>query len=284
MQKKHALVVGVDHYSNLEEQYQLSGCVNDAKLVKRVLIDRFGFVGSEITELHNASAGRAGILGEMKRLVDEIDKDDSVFFHFSGHGSRRTSADPEEASGMDSTIMPSDSGRDPLPNLDIVDDEIHEWLRRLSTKTRSITLTFDCCHSGTITRAARRATVRTVEADTRSLAEMGVDVSQLPHKKKAQQRNVAPGGWLAISNAYVVMSGCRDDEYSYEFENQQGNDLVKNGALTYFLTNALTTAKPGETYRDVFERASQGVTAKFPEQHPQIVGADDRNIFDITGA
>lgn len=279
MPAKHALIVGVDEYSNLDKKYQLSGCVNDAKLIKSVLIDHFNFDKQSITELHNAKASREGIVTEMGKLVEKVAKDDIVIFHFSGHGSRRTSASLEEASGKDSTIMPSDSGRDPLPNLDIIDDEIHEWLGHLSKKTKYITLTFDCCHSGTITRDVFSETVRAVEDDNRTLEQMGIDPATLPKSNKTATRDVGAGGWLALSDAYVVISGCRDNEYSHEFTQEDGGETIRNGALTHFLTNALTRAKPGTTYRDVFEIARQGVNARFPTQNPQIEGAQDREIF-----
>lgn len=281
MHARHALLIGIDEYSNLEERYQLYGCVNDAMLVKRVLVDHFNFAGPDITELHNAAATRAGILGAMDQLVDCVNEDDIVVFHFSGHGSQRTSANLEEGTGMDSTIMPADSGRDPLPNLDIIDDEIHEWLGRLSARTRYITLTFDCCHSGTITRDVFGARTRSVKADTRSLADMGIDTSQLPRQATPRKREVGPSGWLALSNSYVVLSGCRDNELASEYDREDGGEKIRHGALTYFLTKGLMRAKPGTTYRDIFEPVRREVSTAFSDQHPQIEGAQDREVFGI---
>lgn len=279
MQAKHALIVGVDKYGNLDPKYELSGCVNDAKLMKSILVDHFRFDESSITSLHNEDASQDGILAQMNRLADDVGKDDIVLFHYSGHGSTRTSADPSEASGMDSTIMPTDSGRHPKPNLDISDKDINAWLERLTRKTRNITLIFDCCHSGTITRDAFGGKVRAVEDDNRSLEEMGIDPANVPKPTKAATREVGPSGWLTLSDAYVVMSGCRDDECSYEYTDVDGGEEITNGALTYFLTNALTRAKPGTTYRDVFELARQQVNATYPAQNPQIEGTQDREIF-----
>jgi hypothetical protein len=286
LRAKYALIIGIDEYSNFEEKYQLSGCVNDAKLMKSVLIDHFNFKEAEITELHNAAAGQQGILQAMEQVHERVKKDDIVVFHFSGHGSQRTSVNPDEGTGMNSTITPADSGCvDPFPNLDIIDDVINDWLGRLASKTRYITLTFDCCHSGTITRdafgASGGAKARNVPADRRSLAAMGVDPNQLTAVSRNKSRATGSGGWLALSDSYVVMSGCRDDEFSYEFESEVGDQLIKNGALTHFLTNALLRARPGSTYRDVFELARQGVNTKFPDQHPQIEGAQDREIYGV---
>lgn len=280
--KKHALLIGIDEYSNFEEQYQLRGCVNDAKLMKSVLVDHFNFNESLITELHNAAASQQGILDAMENLVKQIEQDDIVVFHFSGHGSQRKSADESEGTGMNSTISTADSGyMDPYPNLDIIDNVINEWLTRLASKTRYISLTFDCCHSGTITRDALGARARGLPEDKRSRSAMGVNKTQMLPATRSRGDTSKPSGWLALNDNYVVMSGCRDDEYSYEFETEGGGEPIRNGALTHFLTNALLTAKPGSTYRDIFELARNGVNSKFNAQHPQIEGSQDREIFGV---
>lgn len=278
MPGKHALIIGIDAYSNLDAQYQLSGCVNDARLVHTILEEQFGFEADAIVSLHNEAATRSRILAEMERLVAVVGKDDIVAFHFSGHGSRRTSASPEAGSGKDSTIMPADSGRDPLPNLDIVDHEINAWLARLSATTRNISLTFDCCHSGTITRDAFAAQARFAPEDARSFAAMGIDAESLPALAPLARQADAQS-WLALSEAYVVMSGCRDNELAHEFADEGSGASVRNGALTHFLSSALLEARPGTTYRDVFDRARLRVNARFPTQNPQIEGALDRELF-----
>ncbi len=287
MPAKHALIIGINQYSNFAAEYQLSGCVNDARLIKSVLIEHFNFKEPEIVELHNAAASQKGILDAMEQLVDRVNQDDIVVFHYSGHGSQRTSADSDEGTGMDNTITPADSGCvDPYPNLDIIDNVIHQWLDRLSAKTPYITLIFDCCHSGTITRDAFGAKVRVkarrVPADRRSLPAMGVDPEKLPPMPRTRSGAGGAKRWQSLNESYVVMSGCRDDESSYEFEREEDGQFVRNGALTHFLTNALLRARPGSTYRDVFELARQNVNTMFSLQHPQVEGAQDREIFGVT--
>ncbi len=277
MAGKHALLIGVDRYSLLEDRFQLAGCVNDAKLMASVLTGRYGFAQENVIELHDQGATREAILGGMDTLLERVQADDIVVFHFSGHGSRRTTANQEKSGGKDSTIMPHDSGRSPDPNRDIVDDEIYAWLTQLAEKTRYITLTFDCCHSGTITRDVFGGAVRSVEADTRSLEDMGVSVVSLPARSKPH----AQGSWLGQSNAYVVLSGCRENEKSNEYSHGEG-DSSRNGALTVNLSKALTGAAPGSTYRDVFETVCQGVTSMFPNQHPQVEGQLDREVLGVT--
>lgn len=277
MPRKHALIIGVDRYPLLDPQYQLAGCVNDARLIRQILLQHFGFAEEDVRSLHDAQASRAAILAEMERLAESVQQDDVVFFHFSGHGSRRTSTAADEASGKDSTLMPSDSGRRPHPNLDIVDDEINAWLMRLSERTRAISLLFDCCHSGTITRDPFAARIRAAPDDSRPVAELGLALRSADRRTR---NPAATSSWAALSDAYVVMSGCRDNEYAHEFSEQRGGETIRHGALTHFLSRALLSAAPGSTWRDVFEGAQRQVNARFASQHPQIEGARDRVLFE----
>ncbi|TRY29932.1 caspase family protein [Aliiglaciecola sp. M165] len=275
MARNHALLIGIDKYPKLDPRYGLSGCVSDARLIHSILTSHFGFQANEIRELYDDDANQTAIFQAMQKLVDEAQSGDCVVFHFAGHGSQRTCLDDSEGSGMDSTIMPSDSGRGAHPNLDISDDEIGEWLEKLSTKTDNITLIFDCCHSGTITRDPWAATARGAPADTRTAQEMGLSQKQ----KHSATRDLEGGSFLPRSDAYVVISGCRDDELSNEYSLQKDGTQLRHGALTYWLSQTLIAAKPDSTYQDIFESASQQITALFPSQHPQIEGRRDRVLF-----
>ncbi len=269
---KHALIIGVDEYPNFDESKQLSGCVNDAQLLGKVLVDYFDFEPENIQQLHNSAATREGIIAAMENLLDSINTDDVVVFHFSGHGSRRRAATLSKGTGKDSTIMPCDTGRQPLPNLDIANTEINDWIARVTDKTSNLSLTFDCCHSGTVTRDAFAAKIRGIPDDDRSIEEMGISPA-------AATRSVDGTDWMTLSDRYVVISGCRDNEYSHELTQEDGGKTIHNGALTHFLVSALLKAQPGSSYRDVFEEAHRNVNTQYPSQNPQIEGAKDRELF-----
>jgi hypothetical protein len=285
MATAHALIIGIDRYPHLDPQYQLAGCVNDARLIRKVLEQRFGFAASAITSLHDEAASRAAILSAMQALLERVGPRDSVFFHFSGHGSRRRTDDPEQASGRASTIMPSDSGRDPLPNLDILDHEIGEWLQQLSARTGAISLLFDCCHSGTITRDPFAARVRAGPGDERDPGRRARALQASVDPDRAPQRRGGESSWQQLAGAYVVMSGCRDSEYAHEHRHSEAREgeadsPSSNGALTHFLARELLRASAGASYREVFEAARAQVIATYPQQHPQIEGSQDRELFD----
>ncbi len=291
MPTKHALIVGINKYPYMARKYQLSGCVNDAKLMRNTLINKFNFDRSNIVELHNEAASRDTILREMNRLIPRINKDDIVVFHYAGHGHRCSIKDgdgyTDEGSGKDNCILPSDDSK-PTRNLkkfpkgkeyrEIRDEQFNQWLTRLASKTRYITLIFDACHSATMTRSSGEGSRARSVPETDRPAQIAIVKSS---QKTAVQKKGA-GGWLALSNNYVVISGCRDMQTSKEkYFSESNGKRYKHGVLTYNLINAMNRAKPGTTYRDVFELACAGVAAKVSGQNPQIEGRLDRELFGV---
>lgn len=276
---KWALLVGINTYPNLEQRYQLNGCVNDVELMASTLHGVFKFPKPNITILRDEKATRDGILQAMNALVERVGQNDIVVMHYSGHGSTVRDREGDELDGWDETIVPSDAGRSPHPFREITDDEIYVWLLRLTQKTPYVTLVFDCCHSGTITRDPFGDPSRWLEPDERPLEELPVSPipADLVEAIREGGRDVGPSGWLPLGQRYVLIAGCHDKESSYEHPVGAG----KYGALTYFLNQELISAEPGTTYRDVFERASLQVTAAKMYQHPQMEGARDRELFGV---
>ncbi|MCI0436828.1 MAG: caspase family protein, partial [Gemmatimonadetes bacterium] len=277
---KRALSIGIDAYEKIRT---LDGCVNDVRLMRQLLVDVFGFDPSNMTLLTNDEATRVNILTALDALVDATQENDIVVIHYAGHGSQMTDLEGDEPSGLDSTIMPVNSEGWSGDNHDITDDEIHLRLLKLAMTTNFITLIFDCCHSGTITRDAFGGKARSAPADRRPPEELRVMRRRLGIElmEKSEQRKSGPSGILPLSRQYMLISGCRDEEESFEHRPEELGGETAHGALTWFLTNELRRASPGTTYRDVFERAAVRVTAANGRQHPQMEGAADREIFGI---
>jgi hypothetical protein len=270
---RRALLIGVNAYPNLGAQYQLYGCVNDVRAMASILGGNFGFSKEDVEILLEERATREGITSAMHGLVERTAPDDVVVIQYSGHGSQARAGGTEEGDLLNETIVPHDSGRGSGANRDITDDEIFAWLQALTEKTRYVTLVFDCCHSGTVTRDAFGTRGRWVEPGDRPVGAPA---------RAVRGRDVGPSGWLPRGEGYVLLAGCRDDEVSNEHRIPAGDPGQQQGALTYFLAQELVRAGSGASYRDVFERASIQVTAAYPRQHPQLEGARDRELFGIT--
>lgn len=269
----HALLIGINRYTNLDPKYELGGCVNDVELMHSVLTTHLGFAKESIQMLKDETATQAAIREAMTSLAERVNEDDIVYFHFSGHGSWREPLTEDEGTGRDSTIMPSDSGRNPLPNLDISDKEMGEWVDGLAKKTRFLTLVFDCCHSGTMTRDPFAGTARGVPGDNRSIEAMSLEPRPELYRN-VKQRSVGDDAMLPLDDAYIVISGCRNNETSKELL----SPLPRCGALTYHLAQAMSK-QPSATYREVFDFARQRITEIYPTQHPQMQGPQDRQLF-----
>ena len=277
---KRALSIGIDAYEKINH---LDGCVNDVTLMRQLLVDVFGFDSANMKLLTNGEATRVNILAALDALVAATQDNDIVVVHYAGHGSQMTDLEGDEPSGLDSTIMPVNSEGWSGENHDITDDEIHLRLLKLGQKTDYITLIFDCCHSGTITRDAFGGKARSAPPDRRPAEELRAMRRRLGIEliEKSERRENGPSGLLPLSGRYVLISGCRDEELSYEHRPEELGGETAHGALTWFLTNELRRATPGTTYRDVYERAAARVSAANSRQHPQMEGTGDREVFGV---
>ncbi|OAX36268.1 hypothetical protein K503DRAFT_695443 [Rhizopogon vinicolor AM-OR11-026] len=132
------------------QRWELKGCNNDIGNIFQPLVNQWGYHPRDITLLtdegNNPLPTRSNILYEMHRLVSHARAGDSMFVHFSGHGSQVRDADGDEVDGYDEVIFPVDYQESGV----IVDDEIHDILVKPLPAGCRLTALFDSCHSGTV--------------------------------------------------------------------------------------------------------------------------------------
>lgn len=88
---------------------------------------------------------KENMIRAMHWLVEGAQPNDSLFFHYSGHGSQTEDLDGDEDDGYDETILPVDheiAGQ-------IVDDDMHNIMVKPLPPGCRLTAIFDSCHSGT---------------------------------------------------------------------------------------------------------------------------------------
>jgi len=145
--KKKALCIGINYRG---QQAELQGCINDALNVKRFLIASYGYKENDIVMLTDNSPNPREIpnlknmIDAMHWLVHDAKPNDSLFFHFSGHGGQTKDTNGDEEDGYDEVIYPVDFktvGH-------IVDDRMHEIMVKPLPAGCRLTSIFDCCHSG----------------------------------------------------------------------------------------------------------------------------------------
>ncbi len=281
--QRHALVIGINKYPNFRAA-NLRGARNDARLIDKVLGERFGFPAANRLVLLDQQATRAGIFAAFDQILGRLGKGDLVAFFYSGHGSRMELPDATFQS-----IVPHDSGRGEHPNRDVADQEIDRWIQRLNAKTPHVTLIFDCCFSGTMTRDPFAGAPRHVEADRRPPEQMFEDgrvpeILRLSPSGSGQPpsavdgRRAEPGGlagWVRGRHQAVAVGACREDEIANEC--WAGSQAY--GIMSYGLAWWLQRAAEHTNWRDMFERMVPWVTARYRFQHPQVEGHWDQELF-----
>lgn len=88
---------------------------------------------------------KQNILRAMHWLVKDARPNDSLFFHYSGHGGQTKDLDGDEEDGYDEVIYPVDFRQ----RGHITDDEMHRIMVQPLQAGVRLTAIFDSCHSGT---------------------------------------------------------------------------------------------------------------------------------------
>jgi len=145
--RKKALCIGINYRG---QEAELKGCINDALNVKRFLCTTYGYKEEDIVMLTDDARNprqiptNRNIIEAMQWLVRDAKPNDSLFFHYSGHGGQTKDLDGDEEDGYDEVIYPVDfksAGH-------IVDDLMHEIMVKPLPAGCRLTAIFDCCHSG----------------------------------------------------------------------------------------------------------------------------------------
>ena len=264
---KYALLIGIDKYKSANVP-ALQGSVNDIRLMRELLIGKFGMLSENIMVLENEQATHQAILDAIRNhLIAKTNKGDVVVLHFSGHGSQMKDISGDEVDQLDETLVPHDSRTPGV--FDISDDEINGLLMQLTQKTKNVTFIFDSCHSGAAARGGN--TVREIEEDRRDpppAADFAISV----------RGGEGDADFRPNNSDYVLISGSLAKELSNEtvFEGR------RHGVLTWFLASALKAAPDRSTYRDVMDQVKDEVSTRFPSQHPQIEGpGQDLVVFGV---
>jgi len=290
----HALLVACTEYPNLPQRNWLIGPKNDAGLVHEYLLknvpDPVRFAPENVTLLAKDVPGASGlpthaaIKAALADLAAKVQRDDFVYLHLSGHGAQQPQAKAgDETDGLDEIFLPVDIGkwinRDAgVPNA-LVDNEIGAALDAIRDKGAFVWVVFDCCHSGTATRAAevddemerkvefadlaggdeaaRAAAIKTYD-DITAGASRGVD----ENGTRKPAFNLTPTGSEPITKGKLVaFYAAQTVETTPEMPLPKGaTDAPRFGLFTFTILSKLAE-NPDVTYRQLGQAVLQQYSA-----------------------
>ncbi|MEM7553099.1 MAG: caspase family protein [Cyanobacteria bacterium P01_A01_bin.84] len=243
--RKLALLVGINEYTNGINP--LYGCVNDVRLQQELLIRRFNFKPQDIVTLTDAQATRQNILTQFeKHLIDKAKPGDTVVFHFSGHGSRVADPDKDSPDGLNSTLIPIDSG---LPSGGGVVQDImgHTlFLLMYALKTENVTVVLDSCHSGGAKRGNFAVRSRDGGSNFQASADEFKYQEQWLKKLNLSKENFIKLRRQGIAKGVVIASAKRE-----QLAVDASFDDFSAGAFTYLFTQYLWQQPKTESVKRV---------------------------------
>lgn len=297
-----ALLIGIDKYQYIAPD--LDGCVGDVRAMRAFLMDTLKTPAERITTLTASRAGteapaelatRANIVAAFLQLADAAQKGEQIYIQYSGHGMRNDSTllPGLEADGRDEAIAPTDSGYQDPAAFYLLDKELGWLIRRITDKGTFVTMTMDCCHSASGTRALAkvRRGQRRSETGQRLGSWEGGDPRPRPDATLVapldQLRLVlaapegAPGSLLPAPRGYVLLTACREQETAKEYADAHGS----SGVFTHFLLERLAQGTAGLTYRTLVDCAAARIlelSSSRPDysfQTPQLEGDGSLIVF-----
>jgi hypothetical protein len=220
--RKRLLIVTINYTGT---EFELDGCNNDGTNLKRALRNE---AFDEVLVLSDAATSRVkptrkAIIEAMRWLVHGSRDGDSLYMHYSGHGSYKRDKSGDEVDKRDETIVPLDFRQ----TSQILDDEIYENLVvPISNLDVYLMCTFDCCHSGTGCDLQYTYSVASTS------------ITRRRNKKRHK----------AIRARVCFISGCSDEQTSADV----GVKGTAYGAFTHaYLKSIATAASERMTYRSL---------------------------------
>jgi hypothetical protein len=268
---RHALLVGVTDYPQLDRSLWLDGGANDVLLMERLLREKFSFPRENIVILSEAEGRRDGsraptrrhIERECLRLAKLAQEGDRVVVFLSGHGSLQPEKEglPDPSpDGLERIFLPRDASRwtrtDGAVNA-ISGRELGEWLRPVPLRKALLWVIVDTCHSGQMLRGVNER-VRQVDAQRGLGVPRQVMDNARQRARRAAERPTAASafvGRLAHLEGVALLYACEGHEVTVEKNFPPESDSGRPyGLMTWTLNRILASASAPLTYRELTRR------------------------------
>jgi len=289
-----ALLIACTDYDNLPKKNWLIGPKHDAGLVRDYLLNNVPapvrFEAANVTLLAkdvdgaNGLPTHAAIAAAFADLAAKVQRDDFVYLHLSGHGAQQPERKAgDETDGLDEIFLPMDIQKwvdreAGVPNA-LIDDEIRDALDAIRDKGAFVWVVFDCCHSGTATRAVlvedemerKVEFADLVEGDDAARAaamtaydQISAAASRALEAQDTRQASftLAPTGAEPITKGKLVaFYAAQTVETTPEMPLPKGTEDATRFGLFTFTIMAKLAENPNVTYRQLGQAVLQQYTA-----------------------
>ncbi len=258
---KKALLVGINKYKIAGAD--LNGCVNDVTNMQDILLKYFNFNVRDIKILTDERATKEAIINGLNWLCDGVKANDSILFHFSGHGSQVVDKDNDEyKDNLDEILCPHDMDWD---GKYIVDDELNAIFQKIDSGV-NVEIILDSCHSGTGTREMMGLSLLPEEqtlqikylkppVDIESIIDVDLSITRLFANVRAKK-----------PNNRVVFTACKDNQTSADAYINGSY----NGAFTYYFCKYLREAQGKINRYELLKRVRSSLKFHGFSQIPQL--------------
>ena len=251
---KRSLLVGINYLE--DERNRLFGCINDILNIEKKLREthpeciEFCRLSDDQADLSKKPT-RKNILEGIQWLTTGLQKGESVFFHYSGHGGLTVDRSGDETSGYDSCIYPINKKTIEV----ITDDELREILVNKIPADSKCFAVLDCCHSGS-----------------------ALDLRYVYNAPAYGRLTVSQNDKYPKTNGSVVMlSGCNDTQTSADTVDAKN---VPSGALTNALLNVWSTYGMEIKFKYMLWDIRRVLQSGGYDQIPQLSCSSNININD----
>lgn len=280
-----AVLVGINFYV---QDRHLQGSVRDVEMVNQYLnggptpVDTVILTATSPTPCDPSSScpieepdswpTYSNVVSALLRVIERAKPGDSVYIHFSGHGTRikRLPVGPLKSSDQLALVLFEEDGCSYLKG-----EHLATALQDMVSKGLFVTLVLDCCFSGTPVRHNNSYGVGIRATDYRPASD--VERLQEPQESSTgplstlRNAHIVPE-WLEKPKGYSILSACGPHEVASELTDDQGS---RRGALSYFLIDALSTLrKRGAelTHQSLYQYLRTVFHASWPQQTPMRYG------------
>ncbi len=225
------LVIGIDEYPG-DGLTDLENAVNDARGVRDVMQDYFGFPEENTIELYNEEATRNNIVGAFDELANNTGRNDRVMVFYAGHGTQTELGDGRERG----YIIPYDGDIDRRLATTISTEDLASFGEMIRAKHMYYVM--DACYGGMI--HSTRAT---------SISPQAQNYMEAINQRHSRQAITAGGADEPVLDdyrgghsvfTYNFISGLRDG-----LADLHGNGIITANELRQFMIDRVTTASQG---------------------------------------